>query len=67
MADKIDQTAEREERLEELQRKYHKPYEVPAGEPGECELCGEWSGRLVDGACAPCRDRYAKHHCIPGR
>lgn len=27
------------------------------GYQGECELCGEWSGRLVRGACAPCRDR----------
>jgi hypothetical protein len=27
------------------------------GYQGECELCGEWSGRLVNGACAPCRDR----------
>lgn len=31
---------------------------IPQGHPGECELCGCWSGRLVDGACAPCRDRY---------
>ncbi len=32
--------------------------EMPKGEPGECELCGEWSGRLVHGACAPCRDKH---------
>lgn len=31
---------------------------IPVGKPGDCELCGEWSGRLVGGACAPCRDRY---------
>lgn len=31
--------------------------QIPAGEPGECDFCGEWSGRLVGGACAPCRDR----------
>lgn len=31
---------------------------MPAGTPGECDLCGEWSGRLVNGACAPCRDRF---------
>lgn len=31
---------------------------MPAGEPGDCELCGEWSGRLVNRACAPCRDHY---------
>lgn len=30
---------------------------IPTGKPGECELCGEWSGRLVLGVCAPCRDR----------
>lgn len=34
-----------------------KQYDQP-GAPGECELCGEWSGHLVRGACAPCRDRY---------
>jgi len=28
------------------------------GEPGECELCGEWSGRLVCQVCAPCRDKW---------
>lgn len=31
---------------------------IPPGEPGECELCGEPSGRLVGGHCAPCRDKY---------
>lgn len=31
---------------------------IESGEPGDCELCGEWSGRLVKGVCAPCRDRY---------
>lgn len=31
---------------------------IPTGEPGDCEICGAWSGRLVDGHCAPCRDRY---------
>jgi hypothetical protein len=28
------------------------------GEPGDCELCGEYTTRLVFGVCAPCRDRY---------
>lgn len=31
---------------------------MPKGEPGDCDLCGEWSARLVGSACAPCRDRY---------
>lgn len=30
---------------------------IEPGAPGECDLCGEWSGRLVGGICAPCRDR----------
>lgn len=32
--------------------------DIQPGEPGECEYCGEWSGRLINGACAPCRDKY---------
>ena len=36
----------------------YKAAHMPAGEPGDCELCGEWSGRLVNGACAHCRDKY---------
>lgn len=31
--------------------------QIPTGEPGDCDFCGEWSGRLVAGVCAPCRDR----------
>jgi len=27
------------------------------GMPGDCDTCGEWSGRLIRGMCAPCRDR----------
>jgi hypothetical protein len=25
---------------------------------GECDLCGEWAGRLVDGVCYGCRTQY---------
>ena len=31
---------------------------VIPGRAGDCDLCGEWSGRLVGGACAACRDRH---------
>jgi RNA polymerase-binding transcription factor DksA len=31
---------------------------IPAGNAGECDLCGEWAGRLVHGVCAPCRDLH---------
>lgn len=36
----------------------HQARLIQPGSPGDCELCGEWSARLVGGACAPCRDRY---------
>ncbi len=32
--------------------------EIPPGVPGDCDLCGEYSSRLIGGACAPCRDKY---------
>ena len=32
--------------------------DIPKGRPGDCDLCGEWSSRLVSGVCAPCRDRH---------
>lgn len=31
---------------------------LAAGKPGDCDLCGEHFGRLVGGACPPCRDLY---------
>jgi hypothetical protein len=31
---------------------------IPQGEAGDCDFCGEYSSRLVGGACAPCRTRY---------
>ena len=36
----------------------HAASQMPKGTKGDCDLCGEWSVRLVDGACAPCRDKY---------
>ena len=32
--------------------------DIPQGVAGECDLCGDWFGRLVGGACVPCRDRF---------
>lgn len=60
MADEADKTADRME-VEEaanLAEICRKAQAIPKGKPGDCELCGEWSGRLVNGVCAPCRDRY---------
>lgn len=32
--------------------------DIKPGYAGECERCGEESKRLINQACAPCRDRY---------
>ena len=32
--------------------------DIPPGVEGECDLCGEWFGRLVNGVCVPCRERH---------
>ena len=55
--DDADRAQQRiEEQLEDAIRAASR--DIPPGKPGECDLCGEWSGRLINGACAPCRDKY---------
>jgi hypothetical protein len=58
MADEIDQANERAEADTDraIAAARNGAAQIPAGEPGDCDFCGEWSGRLVGGACAPCRD-----------
>ena len=57
MADIVDLGNDRaQEILDEAIEKARK--EIPEGTPGDCDICGRWSGRLVLGACALCRDRY---------
>lgn len=60
MADDIDYTTDRllEETDREVARIAAEAANIPRGVPGDCDLCGEWSGRLVTGACAPCRDLH---------
>lgn len=60
MADEIDLAQEREHiaTTSALNQVREQAARIEPGAPGECELCGEWAGRLIRGACAPCRDRY---------
>jgi len=60
VADIIDQTDEREAVLEHARQlgMAAKVAAIPAGEPGECEKCGEDMPRLVRGVCCPCRDKF---------
>jgi len=59
MSDLIDDTTVREEFLLDaaITEMHRRAVEIPVGEPGECDLCGEDMPRLVDGVCCPCRDR----------
>ena len=60
MPDELDAIGDREERDEAKREKARgdTPYEPPAGVAGNCDVCNRWSGRLIDGACAPCRDKF---------
>lgn len=60
MADDVDRTADRLEKEDAIRERARPvgPYEPPAGVAGDCDLCNEWCGRLVGGACPPCRDRF---------
>lgn len=57
--DDADISQERMEREQALRDKATggTAYEIPSGKPGDCDLCGEWCGRLIGGVCAPCRDK----------
>ena len=57
MSDDVDVANDQaQQRLDILIKQARKP--LAKGEPGECTLCGEYSGRLIEAVCAPCRDRY---------
>lgn len=58
MADDVDMANERAELEREAILTSRTPYELPKGEAGECDYCGEEFARLVNNACARCRDKY---------
>lgn len=60
MADIIDEANDHRDKEEaaRVQAVRERAEKIPAGVAGDCDMCGSWSGRLVGGACARCRDRY---------
>lgn len=55
MADQIDEANKlADEHLARSLAAARQP--IPAGEPGQCEQCGEDMPRLVNGRCGYCRD-----------
>ena len=59
MADEVEEAFERSEFLlaKDINAICAQAAAIPKGEPGECEGCGETFARLVNGSCAPCRDK----------
>lgn len=41
--------------------------EILPGVAGDCDSCGDWSSRLIEGDCAGCRDKAAKYRVLNGR
>lgn len=59
MSDEIDRANdEADHHVSRLVKLIRTKAELKKGAPGECDLCGEHSMRLIEGVCAPCRDRY---------
>lgn len=60
MSDDADRASVDSERLEQanIDEVRRRAAAMPVGKQGDCDLCGEWSGRLVEGVCAPCRDLH---------
>lgn len=58
--DDVDFVQETQEKIHEarLERARLRATEMPKGEPGECDYCGEYFTRLVNGACGRCRDEF---------
>lgn len=59
-ADPLDNATDYQETVidDHVRDAMRKCLEMPEGNPGTCDLCGEWFGRLVNGACGFCRDKY---------
>jgi len=55
MADDIDRANDYAEAMREAALKTVSA-DIPEGKPGECDWCGEHTPRLINNACARCRD-----------
>lgn len=59
MTDEIDVANDYEDRRkQQIIDSIRRQAQLKKGREGDCEFCGEWSSRLINDACAPCRDKY---------
>ena len=57
--DNIDASVAHQEKIKQAEiDKIRLNAKLKPGYAGDCDMCGEWSSRLINGACAPCRDKY---------
>jgi len=61
MADDIDRANDYIESWLEERIRERGVAEIPKGKPGECDWCGIYNKRLINGYCARCRDEKAKY------
>lgn len=59
MADDVDKLQEKIDRALEsgIYQATKRANSIPKGKPGICKFCGWDAPRLVNGVCAPCRDK----------
>mgnify|MGYP003350991204 FL=1 len=55
MADEADVAAGYQEMMLQASLASRESPELRSEGAGDCDFCGEWASRLVDGACIPCR------------
>lgn len=44
--------------LTEINKEAHSVRAVEQGKAGDCDTCGRYSNRLIEGMCKPCREKY---------
>ena len=60
MADEIDHAQDREQATTGSAVAYVRAQaaKIKEGTTGDCDLCGEYFARIVNGACGRCRDKF---------
>ena len=68
MADEADMAQLKREEMEAatLQAVQRAANKIPTGEAGDCDECGEYFARTVDGYCGRCRDKLERRRKLWG-
>jgi hypothetical protein len=59
MPDDVDNTNQKTQFFDsKIIKRIREKSEIKPGKPGDCDLCGEYTVRLIGGACVACRNKY---------